>query len=136
MNLDEASGILKRLNFQILDSQKKSTILTYIDGKSHVGYAQADFIVKKDKKTYAVLVKSGLLADPTEPSIRRQLIEYGRIFKTDSLLLLDLNNGELHEIRFEFPKSEKERLLLFLIGLLIVLVIMGTTFMLIYLKLI
>jgi hypothetical protein len=136
MTLDEAAGILKRLNFQVLDSEKKNTILTYIDGKSHVGYAQADFIVKKEKKTYAVLVKSGLLADPNEPSIRRQLIEYERIFKTDSLLLLDLNNGELHEIRFEFPRSEKERILLILIGLLVALVIMGITFMLIYLRLI
>lgn len=136
MTEEEASGILKKLGFKILDSQKKRTLLTYIDGKSHVGYAQADFIIKKDKKTYAVLVKSGLLADPTEPSIRRQLLEYERIFKTDGLLLLDLNKGELHEIRFEFPKSTKEYFLQILIGLLIIFIILGIIWLFVLLKLI
>jgi hypothetical protein len=102
----EAEGMLRRAGLVVIAKQKKKTVITKINGKDHLGFVEADYIVKKGRKRFLVVVKSGEgAADPNEPILRRRFIEYEHLFSPDGLLLLDLDQGEIHRISFHFPKE-------------------------------
>jgi hypothetical protein len=131
----EAEKLLVKQGFTILEKQKRTPLIVWVDGKSHLSYVLADFLVQKDKKTYVVEVKTGQAADPTEPATRRQLLEYEYVYRPDGLLLLDMNLGELHEVDFELPRAERENFLAIFLPLFIILIIIGIIWLLIQLKL-
>lgn len=132
---NEAERILLRAGFKILDKNKSAPILTIINGKSHLGKVTADFMVEKDKKIYAVHLRSDLAVDLTEPANRQKLIEQDYVFQPDGLLLLDLNQKQLHEVYFEVPKPERENFFTLFIALFIILVIIGIIWLLLQLRL-
>jgi len=132
---EEAEKLLVRQGFTILEKQKRTPLIIWVDGKSHLSYVLADFLVQKNKKTYVVEVKTGQAADPTEPATRRQLLEYEYVYQPDGLLLMDMNLGELHEVDFELPREGRENFLVIFIPLFIILFIIGIIWLLIQLKL-
>jgi hypothetical protein len=121
---EEAEELLKKKGFRILAKQKRADIITYIDGKPNLGYVQADFLVEKNKKTYVAEVKAGeMVADPTEPSTRRQLMEYKFAYKPDGLLLVDMTDRSIHLVDFENPSYGDERFFkLILLSLVVIIV--------------
>ncbi len=135
---EEVEGILKRAGYQILGKQQKKTIITKVDGKDHFGYLEADYTVRKGKKTYVVVVKTGEgAADPNEPLLRRKLLEQDYVFSPDGVLLLDLGQGELHDVNFRFPQERNiDVFFRFLIALFIILLVIGIIWVLAVLRLI
>lgn len=98
----EAARFLKSKGYRVVDYQKRVPVTTYVNGNPYKNSAQADYIVKKNGKVYVVEVKTGKMAHRvTSARIRRQLLEYFLIYKPHGVLLLDMENNKLSELRFE-----------------------------------
>jgi hypothetical protein len=134
----EAEGLLQKAGYQILGKRQKETVIARIDGKDHFGYIEADYTVRKNKRKYVAVVHSGEgEPDPNEPSYRRRLLEYDRVFSPEALLVLDLNQGEIHEVSFSFPRERGiDFFFRFLIALFIILMVVGIIWLLVQLRLI
>jgi hypothetical protein len=102
---EEAEKLITRSGFKIIGRQKRAPIMTYINGKSHYSYVQADFIAEKGGRTYLIEVKTGGSADATDPIVRRQLLEYDYVFNPDGLILLNMEDRSFNYIDFDFPKT-------------------------------
>lgn len=135
-NFDEgqAEKILQKNSFEILEKQKAGTIVSKIDGKTHLATGFADYIVKKENKKYAVKVASSLNVDLTEDSFRRSLMELKTIFPSYGLMVVNLAVGETHTVDFEFPKKEKETFFTMLAVSIIILCIVAFVGILIQIK--
>ncbi|MFH1576186.1 MAG: hypothetical protein ABID35_01435 [Candidatus Margulisiibacteriota bacterium] len=133
----EAESLLRRAGFQILGKKRRETVITVIDGKDHFGYLEADYIVRKNRRKYAVAVHIGEGSpDPNEPSLRRRLLEYDRGFALDGQLVLDLNRGEIHTVRFKFPREWNiDAFFRLLIAVFIIFLVIGIIWVLVTLKL-
>jgi len=133
----DAESLLVKYGYEIKDKQPRKTIITTIDGKEHLGYLEADYLVRKDKKDYLVVIKTGEGAsDPNEPAFRRKLIELEHVFIPDGLLLLDISSGELASISFHFPRTISiDSFFRFFITLFVILVVIGIIWLMIWLKL-
>lgn len=128
----EAESLLHRDGYQILDKQPRGTVITNIDRKSHFGYLETDYLVRKNKKDFVatVHVTEGE-PDPNEPALRRKLLAYDRVFSPDALLVLDLNQGRIYEVSFNFPRERNiDFFFRFLIGLFIILLVIGIIWLL------
>jgi len=134
---EEAEKLLEAKGFKIIDSQRQAKVITYVDGKPHMGFVQADFIVEKGGKTYVAEVKTGSYApDPTEPATRRQLFEYDFVYKPDGILLVDMVEKRIHLIEFGLPEMATEKFALVVVGLIIISVLAGLIWLYIQVKLI
>lgn len=133
----EAEELLKRNGFEILGKQARENVITYVDGKSHLSYVQADYRVKRKGKIYIAEVKCGEIPpDPTEPATRRQLLEYDYVFRPDGLLLVDMNEKRIHEVGFKFPKERDLGFYFqFIIALLVIASVTGIIWLMVWLKL-
>jgi hypothetical protein len=132
----EAEKILQNKGYKVTARQNKAAVITYIDGKSHLGFVAADFIVEKNDKRYAVKVKSGESGDPTDPGVRRELLEYEYAHRPDGILMLNLPSGEVHDISFELPRAESESFFKIMLIAFIIFIIVAIIGMLFLLKLI
>lgn len=93
---------LKNNGFQILGINQREVVMTRVDGKDRLGELIADYTVRKNKKSYVVVAGSG---DPTEPELRRKLIEYDRVFGLSGVLLIDPEKNEIQEVVFKIPRE-------------------------------
>ncbi len=133
---EEAGRLLEAKGFKIIDRQRRTEVITYVDGKPHIGFVQADFIVAKKDKTYVAEVKTGSYAsDVSEPATRRQLLEYDFVYKPDGILLVDMVEKRIHLIEFGLPEQKTERFALIVIGLIIISVLAGLLWLYIQIKL-
>jgi len=110
----DAVSFLNKEGYDIVDIQKKQSMTTFIDGKPYSGYVQADYIVKKAGKKFVVEVKTGKKTRATTALIRRQLLEYFLVFNPHGILLLDMENGTLKKIEFQWIKRDFSLVGLFL----------------------
>jgi len=119
---EEAEALLKKKGFKIIGKQKKADVITYVNGKPKLGYVIADFIVEKNGKKFVAEVKAGeTVADPTEPSTRRQLLEYKFAFKPYKTLLVDMIEKTIQLVDFEYPVYGEDRIFrLILISLVVI----------------
>lgn len=101
-----AISFLIKAGYDIVDIQKKLPITIKIDGRPYSSYVQADFVVKKGRKKYVVEVKTGKKTRATTAIVRRQLLEYYLVFNPHGILLLDMENGTLKEIEFQWQKTD------------------------------
>jgi hypothetical protein len=123
---EEAEALLKKKGFRIIDKQKRADVITYIDGKPNLGFVQADFIVEKNGKKYVAEVKAGeLVSDPTEPSTRRQLLEYKFAYKPYGILLVNMLDRTIHKIDFEVPSYADDKIFRLILTALIVIIVLG-----------
>ncbi|OGC23518.1 hypothetical protein A3J90_01165 [candidate division WOR-1 bacterium RIFOXYC2_FULL_37_10] len=134
-NSRDAEDFLKKRGFQIVEKKRQSSVVVYVNGKGHLNTEAADFIVERDRKRYVVKVVNEIGVDPTEPAMRRKLIEFSKLFPGLEILLLNLNGGELQEIKLKFPKSETELLFTVFVASFIVLGIVALVVLLVQLKL-
>ncbi|MFH1709539.1 MAG: hypothetical protein ABH860_00525 [bacterium] len=123
---EEAEALMKKKGFRIIGKQKRADIITYIDGKPNLGFVQADLIVEKGGKKYVAEVKAGeLVSDPTEPSTRRQLLEYKFAYKPYGILLVDMLDGTIHHIDFEHPSYGEDKIFRLILTALVVIIVLG-----------
>jgi hypothetical protein len=106
LSRDELENFLRKRGCQILGRHQKEAVLVRVDGQEHLGELAADYTVRHGKKNYVVWVKreAGDL-DPTEPALRRRLIELDRVFGLDGVLIADPAEGSLAEVHFKFPRE-------------------------------
>jgi hypothetical protein len=98
---DEAEQLLVSLGYQIEDRQVAGCVRMEIDGVLHELSCRADLMVSRGEELLIAEVKSGaLVADPTRPSTRRQLLEYQLAFEVDGVLMVDMERGRVHRIHF------------------------------------
>jgi hypothetical protein len=132
---EEAEALLKKRGFRIIDKQKRADVITYIDGKPNLGYVQADLIVEKDGKRYVAEVKAGeLVSDPTEPSTRRQLLEYKFAYKPYGILLVNMLDKTIHKIDFEAPTYAEDKIFRLILTALIVIIVLGIIWVFVSIK--
>ncbi len=124
--------LLKRSGFKILGIDLKQPVITNIDGKEHYGHVVADYLVKKGKVKYIVIVKKGEAEfDANDPLFRRKLIECCRVFNTPEVLLVDSDDGEIHIVGFRYPHEWNLDLFFrFLLAVFIVLGLIGIIWLL------
>ena len=119
----EAEKLLKKYGYQIISQQPRQTILTKFEGQKHMSYADADYLVKKNKKKYLVTIYNGEgQIDPNEPALRQRLLINDYVFYPDGNLLLSPATGDLLPVEFEFPRSSN--IDSFFQGLIIVFIIL------------
>lgn len=133
----KAEKLLMKSGFQILGKNQKESIIIQVDGKDHLGVLEADYIVTRENKKYVAIVKSGEgVFDPTEPTLRRKLIEYYRVFSPSGILLVDINSDEIQMIKFRFPRERGvDFYFQFVTALFIVFLVIGIIWLMIQIKL-
>lgn len=107
---EDAGELLKKKGYRILEKKKRETIITYVNGEPHMSYVEADYLVAKNGKTYVAEVKTGNCTDPTDPTVRRQLLEYDYVYSPDGLLLVDMVERAIHVVDFDFPRPFRENI--------------------------
>lgn len=96
-----AEKILKREGYRIEDRQVPVYWTMEVDGEEVEVEARADLLVRRRRRRYVAEVKTGGRApDPTYPRTRRQLLEYALAYDVDGVLLVDVEEGEVHEVDF------------------------------------
>jgi Holliday junction resolvase-like predicted endonuclease len=99
-----AAGLLRRRGYEVLDDQPSRRSGLWVDGNWRPVSVRADYLVARRGRTYVVEVKTGNSApDPTETATRRQLLEYRHVYDADGVILVDMNRGRLHRVRFDRP---------------------------------
>lgn len=102
----QAESLLDRLGFVVQDRQVSATWPISVDGEVHDARLRADLVVTKGRRRYAAEVKStSSVARPTEPSTRRQLLEYLLALDVDGVLLVDMARHRVLEI--DFPELRR-----------------------------
>lgn len=97
----DALTLLAREGFEIVDQQVSATWTLVVDDEPVEVGCRADLLVRRDERLYVADVKTGRRApDPTNPATRRQLLEYRIAFDIDGVLLIDMEEGRICEVRF------------------------------------
>jgi len=103
-----AERTLARAGYRILARQVERTVDIDVDGEIWECTVRADLLVERNGRTWVAEVKTGKVApDPTAPTTRRQLMEYCIIFGVDCILLVDMEEDTIREIRF--PLLQRRR---------------------------
>jgi len=102
----DALHFLAANGFELLATQKRLPLITYLDDEAIESYVRADYLVRRDGRTYVVEVKTGQEAPKvTTAATRRQLLEYYFAYQPDGILLLDMTHHQLQEVRFAVPPA-------------------------------
>jgi hypothetical protein len=101
----ESAALLRKRGFQILGKDQREVVVVRVDGKDHLGDLVAEYTVSKNGKKYVVWEMREGANDPTEPALRRRLIELDRVFGLDGALLVDPAEGTISEVRFRYPRE-------------------------------
>lgn len=130
-------SLLKRDGYQIISKNQKGNVMVVIDGREHFGDLRADYTVKKNGRSFVVVTKSGEAAlDPTEPVLRRRLIEYDRVFGLNGLLLVDPAVGEIKEVALKYPRERGlDFFFQFFSALFVIAVVVGIIWLMVRVKL-
>lgn len=133
----EVEKTLKKAGYQILGKNQREIVITRIDGKDHLGNLAAEYTVRKDNKNYVVVAKRGEGSfEPTEPALRRSLIEYDRVFGLNGILLVDPEKKEIREVSFKFPRERGiDFYFQLFIALFIIAIVIGIIWLMVTIKL-
>jgi len=132
----DAENMLARAGYQIVEKRPRGTVIAKIDGQERFGYLEADYLAAKNKRNFAVLVKTGEgEVDLNEENLRQKLLAHDYVFAPDAMLVADLNRGELHTVYFRFPREgDMDKFFKFLIALFIIALVIGIIWVLSVLK--
>lgn len=100
-----AEKLLARRGYRTLARQAQHTYPVQLGDETVDVTLSADFVVERSGRTYVAEVKTGERAPRFENAeTRRQLLEYQLGFGVDSVLLVDVDAGELREVRFPIAR--------------------------------
>ncbi|MDD4179666.1 MAG: hypothetical protein PHH14_06455 [Candidatus Margulisbacteria bacterium] len=132
---DEVVKLLKRRGYQLLGRDQKEVVVTKVNGQDHLGELRAEYTVQKNGKRFVVVIRNEE-GDPTEPALRRRLIEYDRVFGLNGILLVNPEEEECQEIVFKFPREKGiDFYFQFIIAMFIVFGVIGILWLMTYIKL-
>ncbi|MBT3222210.1 MAG: hypothetical protein HN348_24315 [Proteobacteria bacterium] len=98
---EAAEKLLESMGFAIVDRQVHTEWFLCVDGDEVPVRSRADLLVSREGEHFIAEVKTGTRApDPTRPATRRQLMEYLHAFAVDGVLLVDMEEGRVHEVEF------------------------------------
>jgi hypothetical protein len=129
--------LLKNHGYQILSKNQKESVLVNIDGKTHLGTLEAEYTVRKNGKSFVVVVENSSEAiDPGDPALRRKILEYDRFFGLDGVLLVNPQREEMHAVSPKFPRERNfDYYFQFFSALFIMALVIGIIWMLVHIKL-
>jgi Holliday junction resolvase-like predicted endonuclease len=123
----EAEKILKKNGYAIIDAQKSKPLLITIGDKIHRYLVRIDYLVRKRGKVYVVEVKSGeKIPYITNRETRRQMLEYYLAYQPSGILLLNMKNKNISEVKFQFESTSRQwiiRISYFIAGIIFTLVL-------------
>lgn len=96
-----ALDVLRRQGYRVLDTQVHQ-VWTVLHGQRRLDVSlRADALVQRGKRRFIAEVKSSaLVAQLRHGPTRRQLLEYAVAYRTDGVLLVDMNTERVEEITF------------------------------------
>lgn len=97
----KARELLERNGYRVLEKQLTGKIVYYIDDEPKESSVRADLMVKKNGKHYLVEIKTGDQANPKLPAVRRQMMEYDRVFSPHGILFVDMEKSRIQSVRFD-----------------------------------
>jgi hypothetical protein len=103
----KARKILEEEGYTLVDQQLVVDWTLWVDGEPVEVRSRADGVVERDGLRFVAEVKTGQLApNPRNPATRRQLLEYLHVFEVDGVLLVDMVEERIFEVRFtESPEA-------------------------------
>ena len=123
----EAEKILKKNGYAIIDAQKSKPLLITIGDKIHRYLVRIDYLARKRGKVFVVEVKSGeKIPYITNRETRRQMLEYYLAYQPCGILLLNMKNKSISEVKFQFESTRRQKaikLVYFLAGAIFSLVL-------------
>lgn len=123
----EAEKILRKNGYTIIDAQKSKPLLLTIGDKIHRYLVRIDYLARKRGKVFVVEVKSGeKIPYITNRETRRQMLEYYLAYQPCGILLLNMKNKSISEVKFQFESTKRQkaiRLVCFLAGAIFSLVL-------------
>ena len=123
----EAEKILRKNGYAIIDAQKSKPLLITIGDKIHRYLVRIDYLVRKRGKVFVVEVKSGeKIPYITNRETRRQMLEYYLAYQPCGILLLNMKNKFISEVKFQFESTRRQKaikLVYFLAGAIFSLVL-------------
>lgn len=100
-----AERLLARAGYRVVEVQPRLGWSIEVDGRPEPVQLRADLLVTRRGRRYVADVKSGRIApDLHTAATRRQLLEYLVAYRTDGVLLVDMEAGEIREVRFPLPR--------------------------------
>ena len=98
---EKAEVLLKQNGYEIIERQLTEAWTFMQDGVEVCFQLRADLLVRKDDRDYIAEVKTGESApDLRFAATRRQLLEYAVAYDSPTILLVDVERDEIHEIEF------------------------------------
>ncbi|RKX91561.1 MAG: hypothetical protein DRP84_11430 [Spirochaetes bacterium] len=108
----EAEKVLKKNGYVILDAQKSKPLLITIGDKIHRYLVRIDYLARKRGKVYVVEVKSGeKIPYITNRETRRQMLEYYLAYQPSGILLLNMKNKTISEVKFQFESTIRQKVI-------------------------
>ncbi len=102
----EAEKILIKNGYTIIDRQKSKPLFITVGDKIHRYSVRIDYLVKKKGKVYVVEVKSGeKIPYITNRETRRQMLEYYLAYQPRGILLLNMKNKSISEVKFQWERA-------------------------------
>jgi hypothetical protein len=95
-----AIALIERAGYRIDTLQPELDWTIYCDGEPQLVPLRADLLVSRAGRTFIAEVKTGSASRLATPSTRRQLLEYSIAYQVDGVLLVDMEQERIHEVRF------------------------------------
>ncbi len=124
---NEARKVLIQKNYKIISHNQKFSYYIKQDNSKIKISIETDYMVFKNNKKYIVEVKSGNESPKiTNRNTRRQILEYYSFIENDGILLLNMENKTISEIKFPKKIASKSfnTLILTTITLLLIITIL------------
>jgi Holliday junction resolvase-like predicted endonuclease len=123
----EAEKILRKKGYTIIDAQKSKPLHISIGDKIHRYLVRIDYLVRKRGKVYVVEVKNGeKVPYITNRETRRQMLEYYLAYQPNGIILLNMKNKSISEVKFQFEITFRQwliKIVYFLAGAIFTLVL-------------
>ena len=128
---------MKARGYKIVGQNQRASIIVRLDGQEHLGELTVEYLAEKNGQRYLVWsVRGDGEKDPTDPALRRRLVEYSRAFSLGRILLVNAEAGEISEVGFAFPRERGlDFYFQFLTGLFIVGAVIGIIWLMVAVKL-
>jgi len=108
----EAEKILRKNGYTVIDAQKSKPLLITIGDKIHRYLVRIDYLVRKGGKAFVVEVKSGeKIPYITNRETRRQMLEYYLAYQPCGILLLNMKNKSISEVKFQFESTIRQKVI-------------------------
>lgn len=105
----EAADALRAAGFRVVTHHPEAGYPLEVDGEVFEVDLQADYLVRRDGRTFAVEVKTGGSARPRQAGTRRQLLEYALFYPVDGVLLFDADRGRIKTVGFPVGNAASRR---------------------------